>query len=81
MGLDSVSTEIYAIHGYFRGLTVRQRTPEFLGCHKMYKFLLNFTLLHIFHCKQNMIKLLALIYFFLVLLILSALKYKLRKDK
>ena len=31
MGLDSVGTEIYAIHGYFRGLTIGQRTPEFFG--------------------------------------------------
>ena len=28
MRLDSVGTEIYAIQGYFRGLTVGQRTPE-----------------------------------------------------
>ena len=33
MGLDSVGTEIYAIHEYFHRLTVRQRTPRFLGCH------------------------------------------------
>ena len=35
MGLDSMGTEIYAIHGYFRGLTVGQRTLGFLGCHKL----------------------------------------------
>ena len=35
MGLDNVGTEIYAIHEYFRGLTVGQRTPEFLGCHSL----------------------------------------------
>ena len=34
MGLDSMGTEIYAIHGYFHGLMVGQRTPEFLGCHR-----------------------------------------------
>ena len=33
MGLDSVGTGIYAIHEYFRGLTVGQWTPGFLGCH------------------------------------------------
>ena len=33
MGLDSMRTKIYAIHGYFRGLTVGQRTPRFFGCH------------------------------------------------
>ena len=31
MGLDSVSAKIYDIHGYFRGLTVSQRTPGFWG--------------------------------------------------
>ena len=31
MGLDSVGIEIYDIHGYFRGLTVGQRTPGFWG--------------------------------------------------
>ena len=36
MGLDTVSTEIYAIYGYFCGLTVGQRTPRFLGCHTGY---------------------------------------------
>ena len=35
MGLDSVGTDIYTIHGYFRGLTVGQRTHGFLGCHKL----------------------------------------------
>ena len=29
MGLDRVGTEIYNIHGYFRELTVGQRTLEF----------------------------------------------------
>ena len=29
MGLDSVGIDIYNIHGYFRELTVGQRTPEF----------------------------------------------------
>ena len=33
MGLDSMGTRIYAIHGYFRKLTVDQRTPGFLGCY------------------------------------------------
>ena len=37
MGLDNVGTEIYAIHGYFRGLSVGQRTPGFLGCHSIPK--------------------------------------------
>ena len=36
MGLDNVGTRIYAIHEYFRGLTVGQRTPGFLRCHKIY---------------------------------------------
>ena len=31
MGLDSVGTEIYDIHEYFRKLTIGQRTPEFWG--------------------------------------------------
>ena len=31
MGLDNVGTEIYAIHVYFRGLTVSQQTPGFWG--------------------------------------------------
>ena len=31
MGLDSVGTKIYDIHGYFRELTIGQRTPEFWG--------------------------------------------------
>ena len=31
MGLDSVGTEIYTIHGYFRRLTVGQRTLGFWG--------------------------------------------------
>ena len=31
MGLDSVGTEIYDIHEYFRRLTVGQRTPGFWG--------------------------------------------------
>ena len=31
MGLDSVSIDIYDIHGYFRELTVGQRTPGFWG--------------------------------------------------
>ena len=35
MGLDNMGTEIYAIHGYFQGLTVGQRLPGFLGCHKI----------------------------------------------
>ena len=35
MGLDRVRTEIYAIHGYFRGLTVGQRTLGFLECHSL----------------------------------------------
>ena len=35
MGLDSMGTEIYAINGYFRGLTVRQRTLGFLECHSL----------------------------------------------
>ena len=34
MGLDSVGTGIYAINGYFRGLTIGQQTPRFLGCHR-----------------------------------------------
>ena len=34
MGLDSMGTGIYAIHKYFRGLMIGQRTPGFLGCHK-----------------------------------------------
>ena len=29
MGLNSVGIEIYAIHKYFHGLTVGQRTPGF----------------------------------------------------
>ena len=29
IGLDNVGAEIYDIHGYFHGLTVGQRTPEF----------------------------------------------------
>ena len=29
MGLDSMSAEIYDIHGCFHGLTVGQRTPGF----------------------------------------------------
>ena len=29
MGLDSVGTEIYDIHGYFYGLTVGQRPLDF----------------------------------------------------
>ena len=29
MGLDSMGTEIYNIHEYFRGLTVGKRTPDF----------------------------------------------------
>ena len=33
MGLDNVGSRIYAIHGYFYGLIVGQRTPECLGCH------------------------------------------------
>ena len=33
MGLDNMGTKIYTIHGYFRGLTVGQQTPKFLGCH------------------------------------------------
>ena len=33
MGLDSVSTEIYTIHGYFHWLMFSPRTPGFLGCH------------------------------------------------
>ena len=33
IGLDSMGTKIYAIHGYFRGLTVGQRIPG-LGYHK-----------------------------------------------
>ena len=33
MGLDSMGTEIYAIHGYFYRLMVAQRTPG-LGYHK-----------------------------------------------
>ena len=33
MGLDSMGTEIYAIHEYFRALMVGQRTPR-LGYHK-----------------------------------------------
>ena len=36
MGLDTMGTEIYTIHIYFRGLTVGQRTPGFLGCHIFY---------------------------------------------
>ena len=31
MGLDSMGFEIYDIHGYFRRLTVGQRTPGFWG--------------------------------------------------
>ena len=31
MGLDSVGIDIYDIHGYFRELTVDQRTPGFWG--------------------------------------------------
>ena len=31
MGLDNVGTEIYAIHEYFSGLMVGQRTPGFWG--------------------------------------------------
>ena len=38
-GLDSVGIEIYAIHGYFHGLMVGQRTPEFLGFHNNSKSL------------------------------------------
>ena len=34
MGLDSMGTEIYAIQGYFHGVTVGQRTPR-LGCHSL----------------------------------------------
>ena len=33
MGLENVGTEIYAIHGYFRGLTIGQRNLGFLGFH------------------------------------------------
>ena len=29
MGLDSVGTKIYDVHGYFCKLTVGQRTPSF----------------------------------------------------
>ena len=35
MGLDSMGTEIYAIHGYVCGLTVGQWTSWFLGCHSL----------------------------------------------
>ena len=35
MRLDRMGTEIYAIHWYFHGLTVGQRTPGFLGCHNL----------------------------------------------
>ena len=35
MGLDSVDTKIYVIHGYFHKLKVDQRTPKFLGCHRL----------------------------------------------
>ena len=31
MGLDSMRIDIYDIHGYFRELTVGQRTPRFWG--------------------------------------------------
>ena len=39
MGLNNVGAEIYDIydiHGYFRRLTVGQRTPGFWGCHTSY---------------------------------------------
>ena len=35
MGLDNVGTGIYAIHRYFRGLTVGQQTLRFLVCHSL----------------------------------------------
>ena len=31
MGLDNVGIDIYDIHGYFRELTVSQRTSRFWG--------------------------------------------------
>ena len=33
MGLGNVGTRIYAIHEYFRRLTVGQQSTAFLGCH------------------------------------------------
>ena len=33
MGLDSLGTEIYDIHEYFRGLTTDQQTPSFVVSH------------------------------------------------
>ena len=39
MGLDNVGIDIYDIHGYFRKLTVGQRTPGFLGITAWYQSL------------------------------------------
>ena len=56
MGLDSVGTEIYAILGYFRGLTIGQRTPGFLGCHsyslKKKKEIID--VMHDFDCSRHL---------------------------
>ena len=39
MGLDSVGSDIYDIHGYFRKLTVGQRILGFWGVTAWYKSL------------------------------------------